>query len=97
MSASQNGGIYSITLAAGEDVTLELPKGAISFYASAATGVSVYAGRTTNGQSFQIVTEAGKTFATIEGFQGGLYTFKEPTGGAPVTIQIWAQGLGVST
>lgn len=97
MSATQDGGIYSITLAAGATTTLDLPKGTTSFYVSAATGVSVFAGRGAFGQSFQIVTEAGKTFATIEGFQGGLYTFKEPTGAAPVTVQIWSQGLEVST
>lgn len=87
-----DGGIYNFTLLAGEQTTLELPSGATTFYTTATNGVSIYRGRTVTGPFFQMVT-GGKMPVTIENFKGGLYTFKEITGGAPVTVIIWSQGL----
>ena len=73
-------------------VTLELPKGATSFYVnSAALMVQVNSGNTTNGAAFLIVTKQGNF--TIENFMGGYYTFTEPTGGAGLTLVIWSQGM----
>lgn len=86
------GGMISVTLAASESVTLELPKGATSFYVnSAALMVQVNSGNTTNGAAFLIVTKQGNF--TIENFMGGYYTFTEPTGGAGLTLVIWSQGM----
>jgi len=96
MSATQGGGIYQFTLAASASLTLELPKGATTFYATATNGVGIYAGRQTSGNAFQMVT-GNKMPVTIENFQGGLFTFKEITGGAPVSVMIWSQGLEIST
>ena len=86
------GGMYSITLAAGQSETLNLPKGAISFYVnSTAYMVQVNAGNSAVGAAFLIVTKQSPF--TIENFRGGQYTFTEPTGGAPLTLVIWSQGL----
>lgn len=92
-SPFNNGGMYEILLAASGSITLNLPRGAISFMIdSAGLAVYVYAGNNAEGQKF-VLMSGGKQPITIENFMGGQYTFEEPTGGATATLRIWAQGL----
>ena len=93
LNPMSQGGMYEITLAASGTVTLDLPKGAITiFCVNTAYVINVYSGNNTNGSKF-ILMMGNKAPVTIEKFKGGLYTFEEPTGGAPVTLYIWSQGL----
>tara|TARA_R100000963_G_C4642915_1_gene106609 strand:+ start:2080 stop:2355 length:276 start_codon:yes stop_codon:yes gene_type:complete len=86
-----NGGIYNISLAANESVTLELPKGALTIYVlSASYMIQINTGNVAQGQAFVLNTKYNPF--TIENFNGGYYTFTEAMG-AVSTLMIWSQGL----